>query len=492
MIYTGNRALARLAGRRAVVYTGGVPRNPAADAAGGPRRSLRLPRAFAPPRRLGLPVALLAGGLAAAACTGDSSGAAEKKKAAVPRAVQVTTAPVEARAVERTVDTTGSLLAREEVVLNTAVPGTVARFRADLGDRVQAGQVVVELDPRELRLGAEQAEAAAAAAEDALRRAQAQAAAAEGQLHQVRESRAVLEAAVNRARAALDEAKVNLERMQRLTEQALVAQRELDVARTQYESALAQFQTAEVELRQHPDRVRVAEAQRDSERSSVRVAEAQRRQRQAELGLATKKLADATLEAPIGGAVARRHVNPGEFVRENTAVLTIVQTDPLKFSGTVAEHAALGIRQGQTVRLRVEPVPGRTFPGRVTRVSPAVDVTSRTVLLEAEVPNAEGLLKPGLFARGAVVLRQDAGVAFVPESAVSYFAGLTRVFVVADGVARERPVTLGPAREGRVEVTEGLRPGEQVATSGLAQLRDGAPVAPQAPARAAKPPAGTR
>jgi membrane fusion protein (multidrug efflux system) len=317
-------------------------------------------------------------------------------------------------------------------------------------------------------------------------------AAAEAQLVQVRENRAVLEAGVNRARAALEETQVNLERMRRLTEQALVAQRELDVARTQHEAALAQFQTAQVELRQHPDRVRVAEAQRDSERSAVRVAEAERRRRQAELGLARKKLADATLEAPIAGAVARRHVNPGEFVRENTAVLTIVRSDPLKFSGTVAEHAALAIRPGQTVRLRVEPVPGRAFPGRVTRVSPAVDVASRTVLLEAEVPNREGLLKPGLFARGAVVLREDAGVAFVPETAVSYFAGLTRVFVVADGVARERPVALGPAREGRVEVAQGLRPGEQVATSGLAQLRDGVAVAPLPPARAAQPPAGTR
>jgi membrane fusion protein (multidrug efflux system) len=97
-------------------------------------------------------------------------------------------------------------------------------------------------------------------------------------------------------------------------------------------------------------------------------------------------------------------------------------------------------------------VPGRTFVGEVTRVSPAVDVESRTALLEARVPNREGLLKPGLFARGVIALRKDTGVAFVPEAAVSYFAGITKVFVIEDGTARER------------------------AASGLGQLQNGVPV----------------
>ena len=299
--------------------------------------------------------------------------------------------------------------------------------------------------------------------------AEALAEAAHAQLQQVRESRRSLEAGLNRSRAALEETRVNLERMRTLVKGALVAQRELDVARTQYESALAQHETSQVELRQYPDRVRVAEAQLESDRSGVRVAEADLKRREADLGLARKKLTDATLRAPIEGAVARRHLNPGQYAPENTPVFTIVRSDPLKFVGTVAERAALEVRPGQTVRLRVESAGGRAFAGRVTRVS-------RTVLLEAEVPNREGLLKPGLFARGAVVLREDRDVAFVPEGAVSYFAGLTRVFVVADGAARERTVTLGARQEGMIEVVTGARPGEQVATSGLAQLQDGAPV----------------
>lgn len=437
-----------------------------------------------------MPTALLLPALVAAwlltGCTGESSRAEVPKRSSASRVPAVAVAPVAARTVERTVDATGSLLAWEEATVNTAVPGTIARLLVDLGDRVTEGQVVAEMDRREFTLGVEQAEAGVAAARDALQRARAQVEAGQAQLRQVRESRKSLEANLNGARAVREEAEANLERTKKLVESAFVAQREMDVARTQHESALARYQTAQVDLGLYGDRVRVAEAQLESEQSAVRVAQADLRRREADLALAKKKLGDATLRAPIAGAVARRHLNPGQYAPENTAVFTIVQSDPLKFTGTVTEQAALEVRPGQVVRLGADAGAGREFTGRVTRVSPSVDVASRTMLLEAEIPNREGLLKPGLFARATVVLREDRNVAFVPETAVSYFAGLTRVFVVADGTARERTVTLGVRREGLIEVVKGLAPGEQVATSGLAQLQDGAAIT-VAPAPADRP-----
>ncbi len=422
-------------------------------------------------------------GLALAGCGGGGSSAVPSQGAsgAAPQTLAVTVAPVEERTVQRTVETTGSLLASEEVVLNTSVSGTVVRLRADLGDLVQAGQVVAELDTREFALAVDQAEAALRKARNGLLRAQAQAEASRASLQQARESRKSWEAKLNGARAALEEARLNLERTQTLLADRLIAQREFDAARTRFESALAQYQTAEVELQQHPDRVRVAEAQLESDLSAGQVAEAEIGQQEAALGIARKKLADATLRAPIRGAIARRHVNPGEFLKDNTPVFTIVRSDPLKYTGTVPERAALDLRPGQTVRLEVDPAPGRTFEGRVIRVSPAVDVTNRTVALEAEIPNPQGRLKPGLFARGVVEIRKDSGVAFVPEAAVSSFVGITKVFVVSDGKAHERRVKVGGRQDGAVETLEGVRPGEQVATSALAQLYDGAPVSVAAP-----------
>lgn len=440
------------------------------------------------PRPLSLPVTtislrrvaplLLALTLSATACSGERSStveAANGKKAAA-RVPTVTVAPVEVRAIERQVDATGSLLAWEEAVVNSTIPGTIARLLVDLGDRVSAGQVMAEMDPRELDLGVEQAQATLDAARDALARARAQVEATAAQLTQVRESRRTLVAAIQRTEAALEETRVNQERTATLAEQALVAQRDVDVARTQYAAAQAAHETAQVDLSQFPARMRVAESQLQSDRSAVRVAESELRRREADLALARKKLADLTLRASISGSVARRHLNAGQHVPEDTAVFTLVRSDPLKFTGTVPEHAALAVHPGQVVRVRVEPLPGRQFQGRVVRVSPSVDVTSRTVQMEAEVPNREGLLKPGLFARASVVVRHDQGVPFVPETAVSYFAGITRVFVVGDGTVRERPVTLGTHEEGLVEVVKGLAEGERVATSGLAQLQDGGAV----------------
>jgi len=410
-------------------------------------------------------------------CRGEqATPASPPARSEAPQTITVTAAPVEARPVQRSVETSGSLLAWEEVALNTAVSGTVARLSVDLGDRVEAGQVVAELDRREFVLAVEQAEAALHGARDQVERARAQVAGAEANLRQVRESIKSWEANDNRARAALEEARTNLERSRQLLQRELIAAREFDAARTQYETMLAHYQTSQVERTLYPDRVRVAEAQLQSDRSALRVVESEVKQREAALGIARKKLADATLSAPIRGAIARRHVNAGEFVRENTPLFSIVRSDPLKYSGTVPERSALEVRPGQRVRLQVDPAPGQSFEGRITRVSPAVEVANRTVALEAEVANPKSLLKPGLFARGVVQLREESGVPFVPDAAVSYFVGITKVFVISDGKARERQVKAGTRQAGMVEILEGVRPGEQVATSSLAQLYDGAPV----------------
>jgi hypothetical protein len=112
-------------------------------------------------------------------------------------------------------------------------------------------------------------------------------------------------------------------------------------------------------------------------------------------------------------------------------------------------------------------------------------------MLEARVPNGQALLKPGFFARGAVLTRRDPRVPFAPAEALSYVVGISKVFVIADGRAQERVVRAGLREAGWVEIEEGVKPGETVATSGLAQLYDGAPVQPVAatPAPAAAAPA---
>jgi RND family efflux transporter MFP subunit len=443
-------------------------------------------RVLAASLALALPLGLGACGQSSQAKTERRDGPAAERPA-----IRVTSAMVEARPVQRTVETVGSLLAWEEVVAKSQTTGTVIRLHADLGDAVREGQPLAELDRREADLGIDQLQADLVAARENLARARATAEATRANLERIRGSRPALEADVARARADAEWRRLELERTRTLASRELIALREVDNARTQHEMGAALVRMAEGTLAQLADQLRAADAQLQADLGAVKAAEAQVRQREAALDLGKKRLADTAVPAPMTGLIARRHTAIGDFVKDNTPLFTLVLTDPLKYTGTVPERFAPDVRIGQAVTLQVEAYPGRFFPGQVTRVAPAVDVQTRTLALEARVPNRTGLLRPGFFGRGAVLTRQEAAVPFVPAEAVAYFVGITKVFVIADGKARERQVRAGTREAGRVEILEGVKPGELVATSGLAQLYDGAPVqfAEGRPAGAAPAPA---
>ena len=114
---------------------------------------------------------------------------------------------------------------------------------------------------------------------------------------------------------------------------------------------------------------------------------------------------------------------------------------------------------GRPVRVEVEAYPGRKFAGTITRVSPAVDVESRTFTVEASVPNPGEVLKPGFFAKASIVIGMERNVPFVPEEAVVTFAGIVKVYVIAEGKTEERRVTTGQRRDGWVEILEGVKVG---------------------------------
>lgn len=158
-------------------------------------------------------------------------------------------------------------------------------------------------------------------------------------------------------------------------------------------------------------------------------------------------------------------------------LFSIVQDHPLKLRGMIPERFAPEVQTGQAVELKVDPFPNRTFKGKLSRISPAAEVTSRSFLVEALVDNPERQLKPNFFARAAIWTRVDPNALTVPQQALVTFAGVTKVFVVENGVAHEREVQTG-IRVGtnEVEITGGLKPGELVAISGLTRLIDGAAV----------------
>jgi membrane fusion protein (multidrug efflux system) len=201
-------------------------------------------------------------------------------------------------------------------------------------------------------------------------------------------------------------------------------------------------------------------------RTALAVAKAHRDQLRIELER-------AALRAPFEGGIAARMVDAGNYVRPGTVVFRLVQDDPLKFRGEIPERDVPDVRVDQEVRVGVDPFPGETFTGHVSHVGSASNPQARSLAFEAVVPNGDHRIRPGFFGRGDIVVRRDEAAVAVPRSAVTTFAGVTKLFVVADGVARERQVTLGvDLGDGWVEITQGVSRGMQVATSGLSKLAD--------------------
>jgi RND family efflux transporter MFP subunit len=403
-----------------------------------------------------------------------------------PTPPRVTTALVEGRAVERRIDTVGSLLAWEEAVVRAPLDGTIVHLYADLGDAVRAGQPLADLDRREGALAIAKLTATLAAARERLVRARTAAVASRANVLAGRDSRQALAAELERARAAAEEKRRELERNQALRAEDLIATRDVDQARIRSESA-GLVLAAETVLGQLGDELGAAEARLDADLAAVRTSEALVRQDEAAIELGRQRVTDTVVLAPLTGVVATRHVTAGEFVRDQTPLFTVVATDPLKYSGIVAERAARELRLGQEVRLTVEAFGDHSFPGEVTRVVPTVDGPTRTLALEARVLNGEGRLRPGVAARGTVLVRRDNGVPFVPAAALVRSSGGIKMFAVVGGRAEERLVKIGLHEAGWIEILDGVTPGETVVTSGLAQLYDGATVTSVAPAPAARP-----
>ena len=400
-------------------------------------------------RSRSLVVLLLAGCvLAGWGCSREKTATAAAKSSPGNRQVPITVAQAEGRDVRRSIQVVGTLMPQEEVTLGNDVPATVDKIFVDLGDRVHKGQVVIKLDEREARLEVERQTANLQAAREALQRAR--------QLLDL--DRANLE----RSQALLVDAQTNLKRFQGLFGEGAISASQRDSAQTQHDVAAAS--------------IRASEAQLESDRAATKNAEAGVEQAMAALELARKRLKDTDIVAPFDGFVRKRLVNPGETYKEKTPLMSLVGTNALKLQGDVPERFAPLVAAGHPVQVEVEAFPGRSFAGRIVRVSPAVDVETRTFTVEAAIPNPDATLKPGFFAKAALIVGTDKDVPFVPEDAVVSLAGIVKVFVVRDGKADERRVKTGERRDGWAEILDGVKAGETVATSNLSQLATGTAV----------------
>jgi len=239
--------------------------------------------------------------------------------------------------------------------------------------------------------------------------------------------------------------------------------------------------TADRDLaRQALERTKQLIAQNASSAADLERAEATARGADAQLDLLQLRLDRSVVRAPFGGVVGRRYVSQGDFVNSGSKLTALHSVNPQYAVLDVPERYADQLKRGQLVSFQVAALPGRNFSGEVVFVDPTVELPARTILIKAIVPNPRRELASGMFieARLATSIRPNAIV--VPEDAILPMQGATYVWVIKDGKADRRQVTLGVRTAGWAEILGGgIEAGDQVVVGGLERLFPGAPVMPQ-------------
>lgn len=382
-----------------------------------------------------------------AGCSGVGNAQSRVSEAAPRRVKAVAVRP---DTVRRSIDIVGTLAAAEEVTVSSEVEGKVSRIRADLGDRVSAGDVLVELDREKLQYRYQASRAA-------FERAKARFGLDESSPGALRPIEKTPE--VQKAAADLAQAEQAVQRARELSRRGLLPAQQLDDAEARYQAAKAGHDSA-------VQNARNLRADIDAGEANMRLAE--------------RELRDAQVRAPFDGYIQKRLVTPGMFVRLQSPVMMLVKVDPLKLTGEVPERLAPWVRVGQPVEVRVDAYPDSVVVGSLSRISPAVTQQTRAFPLEASVPNRDSRLKPGTFARARILSDRMDQVVAVPVSALQYRYGVNRVFLIKGDRLVAREVKTGDRLGDRMEITEGVRAGDLIVAADVEPLAEGLRVSAEA------------
>ncbi len=386
---------------------------------------------------------LLSGSLFMGACS-QKPKAETVSQTAAPAAVAVRTAAVESRKVDRSISVTGSLLADESVALSSEVAGRVEAIYVDFGQSVKRGQVVAQLDSTEYRLQLDRAKAA------------------------LGQARAQLSLDPNSDAAPTDTPAIRQARAQ------------MEDARFKYESAAKLVKTGDISQERFTElekSLHAREAALEASLDMMRTQWANIAGLKADVGLQQKRINDCSLKAPFDGVVSEKNISPGQYTKDNTTILTLVKTNPLRLRAELPEAVSGLVKPGSTLVFSTDAAPGVVFKATVHELNPSLDAKSRSLMVEARIDGSDARLRPGMFVQVRLVTQIGTEVTVVPEQALFTLAGLTKVFVVRDGKAREVRLISPNKMAGWIEVpTDQIRPGETVAISNLSMLIDGTQV----------------
>jgi len=312
--------------------------------------------------------------------------------------------------------------------------GYISRREVDIGDRVKAGQLLAEITAPEL----------------------------DHQISQAEATLAQLKAAHQQAQANRDLSNVTWGRDKPLVEKGWVTPQQGDT-----------------------DRLNLA-----AQEAAVAVAQANIKQQEAQLQVLHQQKAYQSVVAPFDGVVTQRNIDVGDLVQADatsgTFMFTVMHTDVIRVQVYVPQEAAFGLSPGVDASVRVPEMPGRAFPGTVTRLANALQPGSRTLLTEIDVPNPDGALTAGSYCLVDLKIPRKTPSLIVPAAAVIFNQDGLSVAVAENGVAHIRRITTVRDFGTTIEVSDGVREGEQVILNPSVDLTEGQKVQTRAPGQGAK------
>jgi len=353
--------------------------------------------------------------------------------------VHVATAVAEKRPTVIVLD--GTLIPDEESNVTSVVAGRVTDVFVERGSKVKANAPLVRLRDVDYRISAQIAQAQ-------LQQARARL----GMNEKDPPPKADALPEVTMARSEMDLAASMLARAEELSRSGAMSQQDLDSARSRAASASDRYQSARHQARASLSSLDLAKAQLNQASTSVR---------------------EATVRAPFAGEIANRMVSSGEYVGPQSPLVTLVRTDPLRLELSIPQQHLSAVQVGETVTLTFDSIPGERFEAKVHYISAAVKRDTRSLVVEAIVPNPDGRLRPGLFATARLHTGDEQAVVVIPSSAVRTEAGVSRVFVVNEGKIQERVISIAEHGNDTTVVSDGLSQGDEVAVDTLDDLADG-------------------
>lgn len=336
--------------------------------------------------------------------------------------IAVETSVVKAQTVESYVDATGNLTAKYSAEVRSEVSGKVREVYVKDWVKVKKGELLARIDSDEIAATAARAKAAAENAR----------------------------AAYLEAQTYLNRADRELARMQNLKQAGLATQQQLDDSNTDMAAAKARVASAQAQT---------VAAQEDYRQASIRLGKAE-------------------ITAPISGTIAVRNANVGDMAGgDNSAALfSIIDESIYDLNVSIPTVDIAGVGVGSRVEFTVDAFPEKVFEGKVAHVNPQVDTADRSVKVNIEVGNEENLLKSGFFVKTKIFTGEKRNVFLLPQSAIlgnDSAARKAKVYVVKDGTARLTDVAVGHVYNGMVEITGGLKDGDNIVTRGGFTIKDG-------------------